>query len=812
MIKALKIPVAIIIATTKIVLSQDAPTLKITPPEHVTDFLHNHCVDCHDDVEQKGNIRLDNLPQLTSKNGLAILGRLEEQLYINAMPPKKRDRDEIDSSEREQVLQWITREHKRLKATSVFQQKLRKPKYANYLSHQKLFSGEIKTAPYSPARRWLISPFIYNQRFKEIMGLDERTIFGQQLRKSFITPFNLSDQDSIQYYDLQILNQGHLSTILANAQWYADKQLEDFLVRNKKAIPKKRHAGGNSWVDEWRPPTDPLIEKILSSKSPPNDETITQLLTQHFQKLLNRKPTETEVQTYLKFTKQNLKISDTILAVRNLLIAVFLEEEIYYRSEFGHGPADRHGRRILAPMEAAYAIAYALTDALPDQQLINAAQNDQLNNKQQITSHVSRLLSNPTQKYPVDLELWHHKYEIENPRILRFFRDFFGYPKARKLFKDQNRYNGHNYHHVANLIVKEADQLLEHWINHDQNVIENILSSPNYFVHHQGDNTKATKKANNTKKDYQKHMAALKGIDWQKDIRQGLIDAGLFKVTNHPATNRRVFNLLKNKTHAAHTSVSKNYTPVPFSRFDFKHSITHTYTYNIDPHDWDYPTVQPSPVPNRAGIVTHPAWLIAHSKNTHNDPVHRGLWIRKKLLAGFVPDVPITVDAVIPEHKDLTLRNRLANATEKVSCWRCHDKMNPLGYPFEQFNDFGQFRTKEDLEHPENIVKKGTLKPNVPNTYKQAPVDPSGALTGTGNPQLDGPVNGAVDLMQRLSKSDIARQSIIRHAFRYFMGRNEMLSDSQTLINADQAYLKSGGSFKAVVLSLLTSDSFLYRK
>ena len=70
----------------------------------------------------------------------------------------------------------------------------------------------------------------------------------------------------------------------------------------------------------------------------------------------------------------------------------------------------------------------------------------------------------------------------------------------------------------------------------------------------------------------------------------------------------------------------------------------------------------------------------------------------------------------------------------------------------------------------------------------------------------------AIDLITRLAKSDRVRQSIIRHTFRYFMGRNEMLSDSQTLIDADQAYLSSDGSFNAVIVSLLTSDSFMYRK
>ena len=67
-------------------------------------------------------------------------------------------------------------------------------------------------------------------------------------------------------------------------------------------------------------------------------------------------------------------------------------------------------------------------------------------------------------------------------------------------------------------------------------------------------------------------------------------------------------------------------------------------------------------------------------------------------------------------------------------------------------------------------------------------------------------------MIDRLAKSTRVRQSFIRHAFRYFMGRNEMLSDAQTLINADQAYVKSKGSFKAVVVSLLSSDSFIYRK
>ena len=70
----------------------------------------------------------------------------------------------------------------------------------------------------------------------------------------------------------------------------------------------------------------------------------------------------------------------------------------------------------------------------------------------------------------------------------------------------------------------------------------------------------------------------------------------------------------------------------------------------------------------------------------------------------------------------------------------------------------------------------------------------------------------AIDLVHRLAKSPRVRQSIIRHAFRYWMGRNEVLEDSNAIIAADRAYAESGGSFNEVIVSLLTSDPFLYRK
>ena len=91
-------------------------------------------------------------------------------------------------------------------------------------------------------------------------------------------------------------------------------------------------------------------------------------------------------------------------------------------------------------------------------------------------------------------------------------------------------------------------------------------------------------------------------------------------------------------------------------------------------------------------------------------------------------------------------------------------------------------------------------------------MDTTGAISLSVDQMLDRQVGNVREMMETLARSSLVRQSFVRHVFRYFMGRNEMLSDSNTLINMDRAYVESGGSFNELLVSLLTSDSFLYRK
>ncbi len=66
-------------------------------------------------------------------------------------------------------------------------------------------------------------------------------------------------------------------------------------------------------------------------------------------------------------------------------------------------------------------------------------------------------------------------------------------------------------------------------------------------------------------------------------------------------------------------------------------------------------------------------------------------------------------------------------------------------------------------------------------------------------------------MLHRLAHSDRVRQVFIRHVFRFFLGRNETPGDAVSLQEAEKAYLESGGSFKALLGALLSSESCLYR-
>ncbi len=608
-----------------------------------------------------------------------------------------------------------------------------------------------------------------------------------------------------------------------------------------KAILKHRKKGDrytdiiSKCMAEWKEG----FKQARVDAGQPGREAVDALVDQLFVKIFERSPSPEEAEEYASLTRSYIGSLGNLKAIEKLIQTLILRSEFVYRHEFGHGEADEHGRRMLSPRDASYAIAYALTDSSPDEQLVEAANSGRLNTREDYRREVMRLLKKRDQFYVIDeaVQRLQLTASITNTPIrkLRFFREFFGYPKLLPVFKDNKRFGG-NYDNAKGRLVGEADRLVDHILQNDQNVIEEFLSTEDFYVYHSGDNEAMTAASQRIRTIYD----YFKDLDWQSFEQEDLVKHKEFltvvkmrgvDVKNLASKGRRN-SIREFKTAMASFTLrfDKGQTAAaPFVSFP-AHGPYNASTrtglqlrspevakfFNIQLDNWNYPSVQPAKVAHRKGMLTHPAWLIAHAQNTETDPVKRGKWVREKLLAGTVPDLPITVDAVIPEDHHKTLRQRLDAKTQQDYCWKCHKQMNPLGLAFEMYDDFGRYRTEESLEHPDNLIKKGPDKaaPHVDlrDTYKTLPVNAKGYLAGTGDKNLDGQVEGAIDLAERLAKSARVRQSIIRYAFRYFMGRNEFLSDSKTLIDADQAYVESDGSFDAVIVSLLTSDSFIYRK
>jgi hypothetical protein len=200
------------------------------------------------------------------------------------------------------------------------------------------------------------------------------------------------------------------------------------------------------------------------------------------------------------------------------------------------------------------------------------------------------------------------------------------------------------------------------------------------------------------------------------------------------------------------------------------------------------------PQGERAGVLTHPAFLAAHAGNFEDDAnaVHRGRVIREQLLCESVPGLELVmVEAkLVPSDPAKSARDRLAESVEgRPECEACHTLMNPLGYAFETYNHAGFLRSDDHGMQP----------------------DGSTVLEGMPDPALDGPIADAIELSTKLADSNHVKRCFIRHSFRFFMGRNETPRDSCALSAMENAYDDSGGSFFAMLEALATHDTFLYR-
>lgn len=737
----------------------------------VKPFLQQHCVDCHSGTEAEGNTRLDQMASdLSSDSAAQIWERVLQALQFDDMPPP--DEKRPDALAKAKVILWIEQQLEVSDRSETYRDKLLKPEYGNYVSHELLFSGSVKTPPFSPSRLWRFSPQIFKRK----------GVRNAQSPFSFVT----SERGIRDYSATSGVDVSTIEIILTNTEKLLDL-----------------------WTREGK------FKRFADELPVPSDQDQTDVIRQEFRRAVGRLPNGEEQQKYLAFLRKNIADGGSLEGLKSTIKAMYLCSESIYRMELGLGPVDQHGRRLLSPDEVAYALAYALTDSSPERNshLRDAIRFRKLTTKNDIAVVVRSILDEGMTPQ-------------KTPRITRFFEEFFGFNQADKVFKDMNRVSEADLKqwHVSRLMY-EAEQLVEYFINRDQEVIRELLTSNRFYVAHPGDNDIARQYLEDVQHpDYVKRKVNRRIEEFKRAKRDP-------EREQEQEELERIERLANERVKTVQQALDDKLTPFPgwpYERVNNKAirgqpDLLYIAVYNLPPtyrdqrQEWNWEVEQPFALPRnqRAGILTHPAWLAAHSLNDGNDPIRRGRWIQEKLLAGVIQDVPPDVDANVAEDPHKTLRERM-EPLRATRCWRCHRKMNPLGEPFEIFDDWGRYRTHVYFDKKEGTIvhKRGYQFDQQLAEGKLNPrkINASGEIRGSGDPEVDGEVEDAIEMLHRLGGSARARQSFIRHLFRYLMGRNEMLSDSRTLVEAEQSYLDNGGSFKSLVVSLLTSDSFLYRR
>jgi len=678
----------------------------------VAPFFNAHCVACHDEKKPKGDLQVMALdPDLKKSTEAARWVTLAEKLSSGEMPPKGKPRP--DPTAVEAVTRWLKAEMKRSGKHVA-----KREAYANgnVVPHEELFGPGAGATPLDVApqvRR--VSPQIYAAAIGDLAK--GASNIGQ--------PFSPAGKSAFKDMGAPKVDEPVTAQLIGNALAIVERQtafkVEDGKVKAIGFTPKEFMA-------------------LLDPAAPPTDAQVAAAIDKQFDLVLRRKPTADERARFVAFARKNMADAGQTVGARYALAAVFLLPEAVFRLEVGAGPADAHGRVRLTGREVAFAVGYALTDRGPDQALLAAADKGELDTADGVAGHVRRMIDDP---------------KLQKPRVLRFFREYFGYEQATEVFKDTKAASFHD----ARTLVEDTDRLVEYVLEQDKDVLYELLTTNKSFV--------AYKSAAKTKKERVDALA--------KFEREKAANPEKFKTKKPQLPGRSVYE-----------------------------------AYGLG----DFPDQQPAELPadRRAGILTQPAWLVAWSKADDNDAIHRGKWVRERLLGGVVPDIPITVDAQLPNTPEHTLRTRM-NVTRQEYCWKCHQLMNNVGLSFEAYDHLGRDRTTETVVDPDatlkNVDKKG--KP-LGTVTREVPVDSAGVIDLVGDRSLDGQkTRDAVDMVRKLARSERVEQVFVRHAFRYWAGRNESPGDAASLQAAHKAYKASGGSMKALITALLTSDSFLYR-
>ncbi|MFK8115653.1 MAG: DUF1592 domain-containing protein [Rubripirellula sp.] len=197
----------------------------------------------------------------------------------------------------------------------------------------------------------------------------------------------------------------------------------------------------------------------------------------------------------------------------------------------------------------------------------------------------------------------------------------------------------------------------------------------------------------------------------------------------------------------------------------------------------------------RGGVLTMPGILAMN-----RGPILRGTWVLERILGEHLPDPPANVGQVDGNKpgQHLTFRQRFEQHRDNQACAVCHDKIDPLGFSLQAFDDNGQYRLAENYKPKKRkSAKESTLE-------DPKKIDTSGQLPSGERFQ------NAEELKQVLTTSQ--REAVIRNMVRrtlsYAVCRKLELFDQPTIETITQRMIETNGTWRDLFHEIAISLPF----
>lgn len=191
----------------------------------------------------------------------------------------------------------------------------------------------------------------------------------------------------------------------------------------------------------------------------------------------------------------------------------------------------------------------------------------------------------------------------------------------------------------------------------------------------------------------------------------------------------------------------------------------------------------------RRGLLTQAAFLAGHARNDSSSPVQRGVTILNRIFCHEIPPPTgaAAAAAMMPPPPARTTRERFAQHSADPTCAGCHDRIDPIGFGFESFDQLGAHREDEG----------------------GVAVDTTGTLVGT---DVDGPFADAAELVARIATSEEAHACFARNVFRFATGRADRGPEDTFFAQWEAMPEGRRTALVEIFVELIRSDLFVQRE